>query len=172
MTIHSLVRYLSFLGSDLAQSQRLDIAQVSASETRVDHTPQMAIDGDPTTKWTAKGLGVQFDITLTNLAMVNVLRVSQAKGDVRQYLMDISVSGDGVTFTPLLSYLSPGDNTGFVDIDLGTHEARIIRLTCNGNNDSVNTGLVRWNNFQEIEVWGGNSIVRIQSLRMRYRSLQ
>ncbi|MCW8346815.1 DUF1501 domain-containing protein [Vibrio sp. ZSDZ65] len=147
-------RYLSFLGSDLAQSQRLDIAQVSASETRVDHTPQMAIDGDPTTKWTAKGLGIQFDITLKNLAMVNVLRVSQAKGDVRQYLMDISVSGDGVTFTPLLSYLSPGNSTGFVDIDLGTQEAKIIRLTCNGNNDSVNAGLVRWNNFQEIEVWG------------------
>lgn len=68
--------------------------------------------------------------------------------------MDISVSSDGVQFTKLMSYQTPGDTTGYVDVELGGQQARTLRITCNGNNDPVNSKLVKWNNFQEIEVWG------------------
>lgn len=147
-------RYIGFLGSDVVASQPLSIANVSASETRVDHTPQMAIDGDSSTKWTAKGYEINYDIELSSLASVETLRVSQAKGDVRQYFFDILVSTDGVNFTLIQHYQSPGDTTAFVDINLGSQQAKFLRLTCNGNNDPVNKKLLAWNNFQEIEVWG------------------
>ncbi|MGR5283746.1 DUF1501 domain-containing protein [Vibrio maritimus] len=147
-------RYLGFLGSDVVASQPLPIVSVSASKTRVDHTPQMAIDGDLTTKWTAKGYGVTFDVELSSLSSLETLRVSQAKGDVRQYFFDILVSSDGTNYTLLQQYQSPGDTTAYVDIALGSQQARYLRLVCNGNNDAVNGKLVEWNNFQEIEVWG------------------
>ncbi|MGR5359489.1 DUF1501 domain-containing protein [Vibrio mediterranei] len=151
---HFPSRYLGFLGQDLTESENLAIVGVAASVTRVDHTPEMAIDGDPTTKWTAKGEGIHFDITLSETSSLDVLRFSQAKGDVRQYFMDISVSSDGVQFTKLMSYQTPGDTTGYVDVELGGQQARFLRITCNGNNDPVNSKLLKWNNFQEIEVWG------------------
>ncbi len=147
-------RYLGFLGSDVVASQPLPIVSVSASKTRVDHTPQMAIDGDLTTKWTAKGYGITFDVELSSLSSLETLRISQAKGDVRQYFFDILVSSDGDNFTLLQQYQSPGDTTAYVDIQLGSQQARYLRLVCNGNNDSVNEKLVAWNNFQELELWG------------------
>ncbi|KHT65462.1 hypothetical protein RJ45_00980 [Photobacterium gaetbulicola] len=150
-------RYLGFLGEVTeppATPVKLAIAGVSASETRVDHTPEMAVDGDSTTKWTAKGLGITFTLELTQMANLREIKWSQAKGDVRQYFVDIAVSSDGINYSPLSSIVTPGTTTGLVSNPINANEVKYIQLTCNGNNDPVNSSLTSWNNFQEIEVWG------------------
>ncbi|AJR06196.1 DUF1501 domain-containing protein [Photobacterium gaetbulicola] len=150
-------RYLGFLGEVTeppATPVKLAIAGVSASETRVDHTPEMAVDGDSTTKWTAKGLGITFTLELTQMANLSEIKWSQAKGDVRQYFIDIAVSSDGINYSPLSSVVTPGTTTGLVSNPINASEVKYIQLTCNGNNDPVNSSLTSWNNFQEIEVWG------------------
>ncbi|MCK6265517.1 DUF1501 domain-containing protein [Vibrio sp. ZSDE26] len=148
-------RYLGVLGDykDQGQEAELAIMSVSATETRVDHTPQMAIDGDPLTKWTAQGVGIQYVIELAQTATVSKLLYSQAKGDVRQYLFDLEVSNDGVNYELVENVLTPGTTTGLVEQAIGKSAINFIRLTCNGNNGSDNK-LVLWNNFQELKVLG------------------
>ncbi|MGR2664517.1 DUF1501 domain-containing protein [Vibrio campbellii] len=148
-------RYLGFLGDylDKEQEAELPILAVSASETRVDHTPEMAIDGDLFTKWTAKGQGIQYLIELSATSTVTKLLYSQAKGDVRQYLFDVEVSNNGINFELVTQVLTPGNTTGFVEQLIGKAGVNFIRLTCNGNNGS-DPKLVLWNNFQEIKVLG------------------
>ncbi|MGR5254260.1 DUF1501 domain-containing protein [Vibrio astriarenae] len=132
----------------------LVIDGVAASTTRQDHTPEMAIDGDPSTKWTAKGTGITFDITLAQTTSLTQILFSQAKGNVRQYYVQISLSEDGINYNQVHDVLTPGDTLDLVSYDLSGKQAKYIRLTCNGNNDAVNTHLRTWNNFQEIEVRG------------------
>ncbi len=146
-------RYLSFLGSDRVE-QTLTIDSVSASQSSRDRTPEKAIDGDIATKWVAQGTGITFDITLAASASLTQILWSQAKGDVRQYFVDIAISSDGINFTPLKSVSSPGDTKDLVGFDLEGVEAQHIRLTCNGNNDPLRSDLRTWNNFQEIQVKG------------------
>lgn len=148
-------RYLGFIGDylDKEQESELNILAVRASETRVDHTPEMAIDGDPLTKWTAKGTGIQYVIELANTATVNKLLYSQAKGDVRQYLFDIEVSNNGSDYQLVTQVLTPGTTTGIVEQQIGKTGVNFIRLTCNGNNGS-DAKLVLWNNFQELKLVG------------------
>ncbi|MBD1556125.1 DUF1501 domain-containing protein [Vibrio sp. S9_S30] len=152
-------RYLGFLGDYRAASleSELLIKSVSASTTRVDHTPQMAIDGDITTKWTAQGTGIHFLIELSSTSYVTQLLIAQAKGNVRQYFMDIEVSNNGVDFEVLGSAVTPGNTTDFIPIAIQKSGVNFIRLTCNGNNDPVNTHLQGWNNFQELKVLGKGS---------------
>lgn len=146
-------RYLGFLGQDQVE-QALTIISVSASQTSRDRIPLNTIDGDPATKWAAKGTGITFDVTLAASAALTQLLLSQAKGDVRQYFIDIATSSDGVNYTPLKSITTPGDTTDFVSISLDGVQAQYIRLTCNGNSDPVESGLSTWNNIQEIQVKG------------------
>ncbi|WP_264876591.1 DUF1501 domain-containing protein [Vibrio agarivorans] len=144
--------YLSFLQQ--TGEIPLVIDSVAASTTRQDHTPEMAIDGDPSTKWTAKGTGITFDITLAQTTSLTQILFSQAKGNVRQYYVQISLSEDGINYNHVHDVLTPGDTLDLVSYDLSGKQAKYIRLTCNGNNDAVNTHLRTWNNFQEIEVRG------------------
>ncbi len=148
-------RYLGVLGDyhQEGQETELSIANVNATETRADHTPQMAVDGDSTTKWTAKGQGIQYLIELSAAANVTKLLYSQAKGDVRQYLFDLEVSNDGISFDLVTNVLTPGTTTSLVEQAVNRASVKFIRLTCNGNNGDVSS-LVLWNNFQELKVVG------------------
>ncbi len=146
-------RYLGFLGQDKVE-QNLTISTVSASQSSRDRTPEKAIDGDFATKWVARGTGITFDITLAASASLTQILWSQAKGDVRQYFVDIATSNDGITFTTLKNVITPGDTTDLVPFSLDGVQAQYIRLTCNGNNDPVSSDLRTWNNFQEIQIKG------------------
>lgn len=147
-------RYLGVLGDYLGGNEAEQaILKVSASETRVDHTPEMAIDGDMATKWTAKGLGIQYIIELRETATVTKLMYSQAKGDVRQYLFDIETSNNGIHYDLVANVTSPGTTTGLVDQAINQQGVNFIRLTCHGNNGDV-ASLVKWNNFQQLIVMG------------------
>ncbi|OIQ24947.1 DUF1501 domain-containing protein [uncultured Vibrio sp.] len=148
-------RYLGVVGDYQQEGQETELAiqSVMASETRANHTPQMAVDGDPLTKWTAKGKGIQYVIELAQSSTVTKLLYSQAKGDVRQYLFDIEVSSDGVNYQFITSVLSPGTSTGMIEQALLQSSVKNIRLTCNGNNGDT-ASLVLWNNFQELKVLG------------------
>ncbi|KHD24131.1 hypothetical protein NM09_14565 [Vibrio caribbeanicus] len=148
-------RYLGVLGDylDREQETELEILAVSASETRIDHTPQMAIDGDLLTKWTAKGQGIYYLIELSKTSTVTKILYSQAKGDVRQYLFDIEVSNNGVDYQLVTHVLTPGTTTGYVEQQILKNGVNFIRLTCNGNNGN-DPKLVLWNNFQELKVLG------------------
>ncbi|GAD77508.1 discoidin domain-containing protein [Vibrio azureus] len=148
-------RYLGVLGNYLNEEQESELAilAVSATETRVDHTPEMAIDGNPATKWTAKGRGIQYLIQLETTSNVSKLNYSQAKGDVRQYEFDIEVSNNGIDFELVGQVLTPGSTTETVTQTIGKTGVNFIRLTCNGNNGD-DPKLVLWNNFQTLAVLG------------------
>ncbi|WP_394252932.1 DUF1501 domain-containing protein [Vibrio profundi] len=149
-------RYLGVLGNYTGEGQdrEIDILRVSATQTRVDHTPEMAIDGDPASKWTAKGLGIQYTIELAQTAYVAKLLYSQAKGDVRQYFFDIETSNNGVDYELVAQVTTPGTSTGLLEQAIQRSQVNFIRITTNGNNDTA-TSLVTWNNFQELHVIGG-----------------
>ncbi|MGR5064086.1 DUF1501 domain-containing protein [Photobacterium sp. DNB22_13_2] len=150
-------RYLGFLGEVTpppAIPVKLAIAGVSASVTRDDHTPEMAVDGDSASKWTAKGLGITYTLKLATTATLSDIKWSQAKGNVRQYFIDIAVSSDGVNYSGISNVVTPGTTVGLVSNPVNANNVKYVQLTCNGNNDPDNSALRTWNNFQEIEVWG------------------
>ncbi|MGF1684664.1 DUF1501 domain-containing protein [Photobacterium minamisatsumaniensis] len=150
-------RYLGFLGeasTPPAVPAKLAIAAVAASATRVDHTPEMAVDGDSATKWTAHGLGITYTLELAAPVTLSEIKWSQAKGDVRQYFVEIAVSTDGTSFSPVSSVTTPGTTTGLVSFPVVAENVKYVRLTCNGNSDPAGGRWAGWNNFQEIEVWG------------------
>ncbi|PSU35805.1 DUF1501 domain-containing protein [Photobacterium lutimaris] len=150
-------RYLSFLGEVTpppAIPVKLAIAGVSASVTRVDHTPEMAVDGDSASKWTAKGLGITYTLELATSATLSDIKWSQAKGNIRQYFVNIAVSSDGVNYSGISSVVTPGTTVGLVSNPVNANNVKYVQLTCNGNNDPDNSTLRTWNNFQEIEIWG------------------
>ncbi|MBY5946118.1 DUF1501 domain-containing protein [Photobacterium rosenbergii] len=150
-------RYLGFLGEATeppAVPEKLTIAKVFASDTRVDHTPEMAVDGDDTTRWTAHGLGITYTLELAAAAAISEIKWSQQKGDVRQYFVDIAVSEDGINFTTISNITTPGNTSALIGFPISASKAKYVQLICNGNNDPAGGRWVGWNNFREIEIWG------------------
>lgn len=150
-------RYLGFLGDATEPPvlpAKLAIAGVTASDTRIDHTPEMAVDGDDTTRWTAHGLGIIYTLELSNPATLSEIKWSQQKGDIRQYFVDIAVSEDGVNYTTISNITTPGNTSALIGFPVSATNVKYVQLTCNGNNDPAGGKWVGWNNFREIEIWG------------------
>nr|WP_087018924.1 DUF1501 domain-containing protein [Thaumasiovibrio subtropicus] len=154
-------RYLGFLGNVTTPPPVVDPAvlvpaAVVASVENANGTGAAinAIDGNPETRWSAKGIGVTYTLTLSSPATISLLRYKQVKGDVRSYMFDIQTSTDGVTFTTIASVTTPGNSADWLEAPLTGDDITAVRLVCNGNNDPVDTSLRGWNNFIELEVWG------------------
>ncbi len=144
-----------FKSCDSQPSQKLPVAHASASAVNPNGQDKVeyGVDGLLNTKWSAKGRNIDYTIELSTLATVTALRFAQAKGDERQYFMDIEVSEDGQNFQDVTSIDTRGNSDEMVEYPIGSFKAKFVRFVCQGNSDA-NTSLNQWNNFRHIEVWG------------------
>ncbi|MCG9661912.1 DUF1501 domain-containing protein [Vibrio mediterranei] len=144
-----------FHSCDTGGDSVLAIRNASASATnpngidKVEH----AIDGNFSTKWSAKGFRVFYTIELAALSEIHSVRFAQAKGNERQYFMEIETSTDGVNFVHARKITTSGTTEEMAEYSLAVVEGKYIRFKCEGNND-VDGSLQEWNNFKHIEVIG------------------
>ncbi len=155
-------RYLSFLplGGGQTPSELLPPFAINASAENPNGTGAAinAIDGDPATKWSAKGTGVIYTIMLSEPCYIDFIKLRQYKGDARQYFVDVMVSTDGNLYEKVVKYTSPGNTNSWVTQVVERRNVQFVRLICNGNNDPNTPSLREWNNFSGIEVWGHSAL--------------
>jgi unsaturated chondroitin disaccharide hydrolase len=107
--------------------------------------PSLAVDGDLTTAWTSRGR-VALDVRLPSVSDVGGVRVAIGSGDRRAAVLRVSVSTDGITWTPVLRTMTSGETAGFETLDFDATPALWVRVTCDG----TTTGPV--NRISELQV--------------------
>ncbi|MGR5363115.1 DUF1501 domain-containing protein [Vibrio mediterranei] len=125
----------------------------SASNPNGQDKVEHAIDGNLATKWSAQGFRVFYTLELAERSEIHSVRFAQAKGDERQYFMEVETSTNGVDFVHARKIETSGESDNMVEYSLAVVEGKYIRFICTGNNDS-DASLQAWNNFRHIEVRG------------------
>ncbi|WP_164716280.1 discoidin domain-containing protein [Paenibacillus whitsoniae] len=110
--------------------------------------PSMAIDGDLTTRYAAKGTTQWIQFDLGDIRPVRSAVIAFLKGDVDRYIFDLQVSEDGTTWTTVYSGKSSGKTAGLEIFPFGAVNARYIKY--NGKGNSKDT----WNNINEMYIGG------------------
>ena len=149
-------RYLNFLNGLQSDPVLLTPVSVQATVQKADNPAEYAVDGNPDTRWSGKGTGVLFTIELNSIYQLSEIKLSQGKGDVRQYMFTLQHSTDGTNYQSISDVVTSGTTTGLESYALGNVSAKYLRIICNGNNDPANASLRGWNNFSEIQVFGNS----------------
>eukprot|EP00029_Vermamoeba_vermiformis_P004535 TRINITY_DN1507_c0_g1_i2.p1 TRINITY_DN1507_c0_g1~~TRINITY_DN1507_c0_g1_i2.p1 ORF type:complete len:301 (-),score=67.53 TRINITY_DN1507_c0_g1_i2:866-1768(-) len=131
-----------------ACSGSVAVQAVTASTYQDGNPPSSAIDGNLTTRWSAKGEGVFITLDLGKLTKVCSVSVAWYLGNERVNYFDLSTSLDGTTFTQIYS----GNSTLTAALQIyqvPVTSARYVRLTFRGNTVSL------WCSVNEIRVSAG-----------------
>lgn len=130
----------------------LPIAQATASASS--STAHRTIDGNPTTRWAADGLGHWIQYDLGSIQSVNGIDIAWFNGDSRVAYYTIQASTNGSQWTSIYTGQSSGQTSALEFTSLPTTEARYLRVVNNGNsaNNWISIYLV------QIHGAGGSSV--------------
>ena len=106
-----------------------------------DNQANAAIDNNPDTKWSDKGLGSYLQTDLGSSQPLCSVQISWDKGDKRSYNFVISVSNDGFNFEDKFRGSSKGTDPQPESYDLPKVNARYVRVTVYGNSDNNSAGI-------------------------------
>ncbi|WP_156739558.1 right-handed parallel beta-helix repeat-containing protein [Occultella aeris] len=119
--------------------------------------PENAVDGDPTTRWSAQtidGAEAQWlTLDLGEVSQVGYLGIAWHQGDQRQSYFDLEASADGETWAPVVTGgASSGASLNFEPVQLGVPPetglaARYLRYVGYGN------AVSGWNSVTEIRAY-------------------
>ena len=128
------------------------MASVSASGSD-ENLPANTLDGDLTTRWSAKGDGQWIQYDLGSAAIIDRTKISVYQGDQRTQSFDIQLSSNGSSWTTVYSGKSSGTTAGLQTFDFANLQARYVRFVGHGNSTSL------WNSLNEFEIWGNRTAV-------------
>jgi F5/8 type C domain/Bacterial Ig domain len=111
------------------------------SNNNNDNQANAAIDNNPDTKWSDKGLGSFLQTDLGSSQPLCSVQISWDKGDKRSYNFVISVSNDGFNFEDKFRGSSKGTDPQPESYDLPKVNARYVRVTVYGNSDNNSAGI-------------------------------
>src|ERR1051326_7865549 len=110
------------------------LAVVGATASANDgNVPANAIDGSLSTRWSAEGDGQWLKLDLGLPATVGGVHIAFYKGDTRSSLFDVQTTGDGSSWTTVLTGLSSGKTTQLEAFDVADTSARYVRIVGHGN---------------------------------------
>ena len=136
--------------TSLASCNKLPIMSVIANGND-GNLPSNAIDNDLNTRWSNNGLGSYIQLDLGSKKSLCSVDIAWYRGDLRINNFVISVSDDGVIFTPKFTSTSSLDSSAQkYTLPTGT-EGKYVRITVNGNNEN------EWASISEISVLGDAS---------------
>lgn len=128
----------------------LPVTAVTAS-THDGHVPANAVDGNPSTRWSAEGDGVWIRFDLGSVRTVGSLSVAWHKGDTRRATFDVQTSQSGSGWTTVLPRaVSSGRTAGPEAYDIADTSARYVRIVGHGNTDN------EWTSITEAAVLGAD----------------
>jgi hypothetical protein len=116
--------------------------------------PAGAIDGDPATRWSCKGIGCWIRLALPAEGVLSGVQIAWYRGDARSSRFVVATSRDGVAWVNVLTAASSGTTAGFESYRFAPVRARYLKLTVNGN--FVKGSLVgEWASITEIAPGAG-----------------
>ena len=136
--------------TSLASCNKLPIMSVIANGND-GNLPSNAIDNDLNTRWSNNGLGSYIQLDLGSKKSLCSVDIAWYRGDLRINNFVISVSDDGVIFTPKFTSTSSLDSSvQKYTLPTGT-EGKYVRITVNGNSEN------EWASISDISVLGDAS---------------
>ena len=100
-----------------------------------ENLPQYTIDGDYSTRYSSELIGTTIDYDLGYVREVNSVGVAFMWGNERATRFRIAVSEDGKKWKACRNLFSPSDTNDMVYYDIGTQNARYVRLVGYGNTE-------------------------------------
>ena len=123
------------------------VVAVSATSYQPPHSPDLAIDGDPSTRWSYDGDPAHLTLDLGALTPVGGVRIHQWQGDNGNFaVFDVLTSGDGETWETRLLGQSSGQIDDWETFRWPPSAARWVRYVGAGRIGSA------WNSVARIEV--------------------
>ncbi|SMD09648.1 chondroitinase-B domain-containing protein [Kibdelosporangium aridum] len=134
----------------LAAGSPLPIKAVVASADD-GNVPANTLDNNLDTRWSAEGDGVWIQYDLGSAQTVGSVSIAWHKGDTRRDTFDVELSGDGSSWTPVLTRkASSGSTLGLQNYDFSDSSGRYVRIVGHGN--TVNN----WTSITEATVNGAD----------------
>jgi dihydroxyacetone kinase DhaKLM complex PTS-EIIA-like component DhaM len=106
------------------------------------------IDGNLTTRWSAKGDGQWIQYDLGSSHTLNQLAIAFYQGNQRSAEFEILISEDAITWDNILKATSSGTTLTQESYQIKGTPARYVRLVGYGN--SINS----WNSITEVDILG------------------
>ncbi len=130
------------------QRVELEVESVTATESEAPNVAANVLDGDLSTRWSAKGDGQSITFDLGSAQTVNEVQIDWLKGNRRIAYFDIEISLNGSDWTTVFSGQSSGTDADAEVNSFGASSAQYVRIVGRGN--SVND----WNSIVEVELFG------------------
>ena len=119
-----------------------------ASRTKLGTSVANVLDQDASTRWSAFGTNVAFEIALEEECVIDYLNIAFPSGESRIYKFEIFTSLDKVSWMKVKHDSSAGLTNGLEEFDVRDSVAKYIRIVFRGSNVSL------WNYVSQIEVFG------------------
>ena len=140
--------------SELAiNGQECTTPRISSSPTAIGsqqgNVPQNTLDDNINTRWSNLGFPSWIQYDLGESQPICSVDVAWYRGDLRVNRFTISVSNDGITFTPVFSGQSSGKTTGLESYNVPDTIGQYMRITVTGNTENS------WSSITEVDVNAG-----------------
>ncbi|WPB76240.1 discoidin domain-containing protein [Archangium violaceum] len=96
------------------------------------NVPGYAIDGNPSTRWSADGIGQYLTADMGAVKSLTALDIAWYRGNERASKFVISTSTDGTTYSTAFSGTSSGKTAAAERYTFAARNARYVRVTVNG----------------------------------------
>ena len=127
---------------------KLSVSKITEAGGTPSLGPKYAIDGNPDTRWSERGLGSSLMLDIGKKKTICNIEVSWYRGTERISNFVIGLSNDGKSFTDVFSGTSSGTTNGFERYEFPDRTARYVKITVNGNT------LNDWASILEIRAFG------------------
>ena len=113
------------------------------------NVPQNTLDNNLNTRWSNLGFPSWIQYDLGQPQPICDVDVAWYRGNLRVNTFTISVSSDGINFTPIFSGQSSGKTTGLESYNVPDTMGQYMRITVTGNNENS------WSSITEVRINGG-----------------
>lgn len=125
------------------QDETTDV-KVTAS-TNDGNAQSNTLDGDLSTRWSAKGDGQWIKYDLGKIKKIDAIDIAFYKGNLRYAYFDIELSSNNSSWRQVFTGMSD-KSSGLQNYDITDADARYVRITGHGNSSN------RWNSITEVKI--------------------
>ena len=113
------------------------------------NVPQNTLDNNLNTRWSNLGFPSWIQYDLGQSQPICNVDIAWYRGNLRENTFTISVSNDGINFTPIFSGQSSGETTGLEPYNVPDTMGRYMRITVTDNSEN------NWASITEVRINGG-----------------
>ena len=125
------------------------ISSIGVSGSQQPNVPQNTLDNNLNTRWSNFGFPSHIQYKLSESQPICDVDIAWYRGNLRVNTFTISVSNDGINFTPLFSGQSSGRTTELESYNVPDTMGQYVRITVTDNTDND------WSSITEVKINGG-----------------